>query len=189
MRRQAMLSIAVFAVSLWAAPGMGRAQDAGSAKGSPAPESTDARSKSAEQKPLIAYHLDFVISELEEGKRINTRQYGLNLNTNDSNEIKIGTRVPVEAKEGDFQYLDVGTSIFARVGERRDQTELSVRAEISNFAVPEAQERHDSRPVIRQLKISGSTLLQLGKPTIMGIVDDPNSRRQFQLEVTATKLP
>ena len=35
---------------------------------------------------------------------------------------------------------------------------------------------------------SGSTLALLGKPMVMGSVDDPNSKRQFQLEVTMTKL-
>jgi hypothetical protein len=42
--------------------------------------------------------------------------------------------------------------------------------------------------VIRQLKIGGSTLVVVGKPMVLGIVDDPNSKRQFQLEVTMTKL-
>jgi hypothetical protein len=42
--------------------------------------------------------------------------------------------------------------------------------------------------VIRQLKISAGTLAQLGKPMVVGSVDDPNSKRQFQLEVTVTKL-
>jgi hypothetical protein len=28
----------------------------------------------------------------------------------------------------------------------------------------------------------------LGKPMLLGSVDDPNSKRQFQLEVTVTKL-
>jgi hypothetical protein len=28
----------------------------------------------------------------------------------------------------------------------------------------------------------------LDKPMLMGVVDDPNSKRQFQLEVTVTKL-
>jgi len=42
--------------------------------------------------------------------------------------------------------------------------------------------------VVRQIKISGDTLLIIGKPILIGSVDDPNSRRQFQLEVTVTKL-
>jgi len=32
--------------------------------------------------------------------------------------------------------------------------------------------------------ISGSTLVTLDKPMLIGVVDDPNSKRQFQLEVT-----
>jgi len=62
---------------------------------------------------------------------------------------------------------------------------VSVKAEISNFAIPDHESGH---PVIRQLKINASTLALLGKPMIIGSVDDPNSKRQFQLEVTVTKL-
>jgi hypothetical protein len=145
--------------------------------------------KSAEQepsKPVEAYRLDFSIYELEDGKKVNTRQYSLNLNANDANEIKIGTRVPVESKHEEFQYIDIGTSIWSKLQIRNGQLELVVRAEISNFATPD--QAHDSRPAIRQLKISGSTLALLGKPMMIGSVDDPNSKRQFQLEVTVTKL-
>jgi hypothetical protein len=59
---------------------------------------------------------------------------------------------------------------------------------MSNFAVPEQAQGHDSHPVLRQLRINASTLALLGKPMVVGSVDDPNSKRQFQLEVTATKL-
>jgi hypothetical protein len=36
--------------------------------------------------------------------------------------------------------------------------------------------------------IIGSTIIIPGKPVIIGSVADPNSNREFQLEVTATKL-
>src|SRR5215831_16849344 len=49
-------------------------------------------------EPGHSYRLDFTISELEDGKKINTRQYSMSLNASDQNEIKIGTRVPVEVK-------------------------------------------------------------------------------------------
>jgi hypothetical protein len=139
----------------------------------------------APEKPVHAYRLDFSVKELEDGKTINTRQYSLNLNADDSNEIKIGTRVPVESGQGQYQYIDVGTSIWCRIGERSDGILVSVNAEISNFAIPDHETGH---PVIRQLKIEASTLALLGKPMIIGSVDDPNSKRQFQLEVTVTKL-
>jgi hypothetical protein len=43
-------------------------------------------------------------------------------------------------------------------------------------------------PLLRQLRINASTVAMPGKPTVIGVVDDPNSKRQFQLEVTVTKL-
>jgi hypothetical protein len=154
------------------------------------PESSEGKPKSQGwDKPLEEYHLDFSINEIEDGKKINSRQYSTNLATNEGNEIKIGTRVPVESKEGEFQYLDVGTSLFARIGEMRGQTELTVRAETSSFAMPESNsEKRDLHPIIRQLKMGGTTLLPLTKTVVIGSADDPNSKREFQLEVTVTKL-
>lgn len=152
-------------------------------------ESSEKNKSQGWEKPLEEYHLDFSINEIEDGKKINSRQYSINLSTNEGNEIKIGTRVPVESKEGEFQYLDVGTSLFARIGETRGQTELTVRAETSNFAMPESNlEKRDLHPIIRQLKMGGTALLPLTKTVVIGSAEDPNSKRQFQLEVTVTKL-
>jgi hypothetical protein len=163
------------------------AQNPGSSK-TPPENASDEKAAAQKERPTIeAYHLDFSLNELEDGKKINSRQYATDLATNEGNEIKIGTRVPVQSKDGEFQYLDIGTNIFARLGETRGQTELVVRAEISNFATPD-HDPHDMHPVIRQMKIGGSTLLPLSKTIVIGSADDPNSRRQFQLEVTVTKL-
>ena len=160
------------------------AQDSAPAKSTaetkPAPVAADS--------PVHAYRLDFSVNELEDGKKINSRQYSLHLNADDANEIKIGTRVPVEAGHEQFQYMDVGTSIWCRIGERPDGVPLTVRAEISNFAIPDQATGHESRPTIRQFKINASTLALPGKPMVVGSVDDPNSKRQFQLEVMVTKL-
>jgi UDP-N-acetylenolpyruvoylglucosamine reductase, C-terminal domain len=89
--------------------------------------------------------------------------------------------------------LDWDRSIWCRLRDRHDvvwlgnDLLLNVRGEISNFALPE-QQGQQVRPVLRQLNINASTLAVLGKPMILGSVDDPNSKRQFQLEVTVTKL-
>jgi hypothetical protein len=166
------------------------AQDAATGEKAKAEAKAGGESAAAAERarPVHAYRLDFSVNELEDGKKINSRQYSLNLNADDANEIKIGTRVPIDAGQNTFQYLDVGTNIWARIEERSDGVALSVRAENSNLAVPEKGELLAERPVIRQLKINASTLALLGKPMIIGSVDDPNSKRQFQLEVTVTKL-
>jgi type II secretory pathway component GspD/PulD (secretin) len=119
----------------------------------------------------------------------------MNLTGVESNEIKIGTRVPVVSGTGSkpvetqYQYVDVGTNIWAQLRDRGDEWVLVVRSEVSNLDTTSNPEQVGvNAPVIRQIKISGSTLLVVGKPILIGSMDDPNSKRQFQLEVTITKL-
>jgi hypothetical protein len=178
MFNKTVVAVALVLLALTAGAQNARAQEAGAGKPVPAVE-----------KIQTAYRLDFSVNEVEDGKKVNSRQYSMNLKgAGGSNEVKIGTRVPVEPKQGEFQYLDVGTNIWARLDDHNGQIDLMTRAELSNFAIPDQGEGHSSRPLIRQLKIESSTLAVLGKPMIVGSVDDPNSKRQFQLEVTVTKL-
>jgi hypothetical protein len=146
----------------------------------------------AEAEPGHAYRLDFTLSETEDGKKINSRQYAMSLGA-DTSEIKIGTRVPVEVKQGEIQYLDVGTSIWCRLRDRRDvswlgnDVLLNIRSDLSSFAVPD-QQNTSMRPAIRQMKIDASMVAFVGKQMVVGIVDDPNSKRQYQLDITVTRL-
>ncbi len=183
MRKSSLAStVAIVGFMLcWAAAGL--AQEVQSRSGA-----EEKPAKMEEEKPVHAYRLDFSVKELEDGKVINTRQYSMNLQAGDADEIKIGTKVPVETGQNQYQYIDVGTSISSRIEDRPDGIPLSVKAEISNFAIPEQSTGHELHPLIRQLQIKASTLAQLGKPMIVGSVDDPNSKRQFQLEVTVNKL-
>jgi hypothetical protein len=153
-----------------------------------AQDSTPAKSTPAAEKIVNAYRLDFSVNEVEDGRKVNSRQYSMDLNSESSNELKIGTRVPMEVKEGEFQYLDVGTNVWSRLEDHTGQINLVVRAEMSNFAIPDQSQDHNARPLIRQVKIDGSTVATPGKPMLIGSVDDPNSKKQFQLEVTVTKL-
>ncbi|HWX94973.1 MAG TPA: hypothetical protein VNY29_20340 [Terriglobales bacterium] len=182
MTKRILLTAAVLMIALTMVTGVrqGYAQD-----------SAKAASDGAE--PGHAYRLDFTVSEIENGKKIDSRQYSMNLRGGDVNEVKIGSRVPIDTKNGEFQYIDVGTNIWCALRDRKDISWvgngllLNVKSEISNFAVPE-QQGQNMRPILRQLKIDASTIADIGKPLVIGSVDDPNSKRQFQLELTITKL-
>ncbi|MFZ0761996.1 MAG: hypothetical protein WAM69_18770 [Candidatus Sulfotelmatobacter sp.] len=151
-------------------------------------------------KPVEAYRLDFSFNELENGKKVNSRRYSINLNVpGQSRDVKISTRVPVcTGSNGpdnsnpcsQYQYIDVGTNITSEMNQRGDgQLELRVNSEVSNIDIEREHEHNVPRaPVIREIKIEGSTVVVLGKPIVIGSVDDPNSESQFQLEVTVTKL-
>ena len=147
----------------------------------------DSNVQPSAEKRESAIHLEFSVNELEDGKKINVRHYSMNLTAGSSKDLKIGTRVPVEAEQGKFQYLDIGTSIHARIYGKEDAPLLDVQAEVTNLAVAD-QGGHGGQPIVRQMIISGSTILIYDKPMVVGAVDDPNSKRQYQLEVTATKI-
>jgi hypothetical protein len=156
----------------------------------------DTSSSPEKNKPAQSYRLDFSFNEIADGKIVNTRHYSMNLIAGTSNEIKIGTRVPVAVASSpsmpppmQYQYIDIGTNIWSQLREHADELTLAVRAEVSNLDVPTGD--HGGAmlpPVVRQIKIDGETLLIVGKPIVIGGVDDPNSKRQFQLEVVVTKI-
>jgi hypothetical protein len=142
------------------------------------------------QKPLGAYRLAFSINELEDGKKINTRRYSMNLTDGGGGgrNLKIGTRVPVQAEQGKFEYLDIGTNINAQIRNWETPLGLYVNAEISSFPASNEGRASGIPPLIRQLRIEGTTVIVPDKPMIIGSVDDPDSKREFQLEVLVTKL-
>ncbi|MGA7928753.1 MAG: hypothetical protein WCA20_22505 [Candidatus Sulfotelmatobacter sp.] len=154
------------------------------------------------EKPVHAYRLDFSLNELAGEKKVNSRHYSISLDVpGDRQEVKIGTRVPVatgsfptSTSSGgtvstQFQYLDIGTHIWCSLKDRSDELELQAGSEISNIDTGPRQESSGlSNPVVRQIKMEGSTVVVPGKPIVIGSADDPTSDRQFQLEVTVTRL-
>jgi len=163
-------------------------------------ESGAAKTVKAEDS-VDAYRLDVSFNELEDGKKLNTRHYSIDVTGGRPNDIKIGTRVPVVTANCNsssasspsggaseqYQYLDLGTHLIAQLINHGD--ELHVSGDISSLDTSAGTETSARLgPVIRQIKMEGSTALVLGKPILIGSADDPNSRRSFELEVTVTKL-
>jgi hypothetical protein len=138
-----------------------------------------------------SYRLDFKIYELESGKRTNERDYSMIATVPGSwSTLKIGTRVPVAMKEGQTQYLDVGVDLRCRLNEQTGKLFLNVITEISSFALPEqnADPRGSTAPVVRNSNSNVESQISLGKPLIIASVDDVNSKKRTQIEVTTTKI-
>src|SRR5689334_18017813 len=71
------------------------------------------------------YRLDYTLTELQDGKKVNSRQYSINIGGGSQNgrpwvgRVQIGTRVPAGAKtDGTVQSVEVGTSINGSVTNR-----------------------------------------------------------------------
>ncbi len=183
MYTRKMVFALILGLFFFVAPPFTAAQDADT-------EPKPASPNPAPQKPLGAYRLAFSINELEDGKKIDTRHYSMNLTDGGggARSLKIGTRVPVQSEQGKFQYLDIGTNIAAQIRNWETPLGLYVNAEISSFPTSNDGRVSATPPLIRQLRIEGSTVIVPDKPMIIGSVDDPDSKRQFQLEVVVTKL-
>jgi hypothetical protein len=87
--------------------------------------------------------------------------------------------------------VDIGVSIDCRVVERVGYLELNAVIESSDIeganahAVPKPVLSLD--PVIGQMKSDIRSLILPGAPTMISSMEDPASKRRFQLDVTATK--
>lgn len=169
----------------------------GAAAAMPAPGQDGASPKTAAapqaEIPPHAFRLDYTLVETEGAKKIDSRQYSLNVGGGGQNgrswsgQVQIGNRVPAGTKtDGTAQYLDVGTRINGSISTRDGVRVLDTYCDVTSV-VPD-QAKVDGRPVLRTLTISNSAPITEGKSALVGIADDPNSNRGFQLEVTVTEL-
>ncbi len=145
------------------------------------------------KKALNVYRLDFALSEFVDGKKVNTRTYTVTAREDEMNKLRSGARYPIEsgtdAKSTQFQYLDIGVSIDCRVVERDGYLELNAAIDSSSVSWPEAADAHSApnQPVISQMKSDVRSLIRPGTPTMISSMEDPASKRRFQVDVTATK--
>jgi hypothetical protein len=139
------------------------------------------------------YRLDFKINEFEDGKKLNSRTYTLLIYPHELGKLRIGTQVPIPTGEGKFTYTDVGQNIDCQVrAETERMVGVNVDMDFSYFGTTEqlraAGGAPTGSPVLQRFRITTKTDLELGKPTIINMFDDPSSKRNFQIEVTATRV-
>ena len=157
------------------------------AQQSPSPKPSSSEASSPVSPGTRAYRIDFTLSEMAEGKEINSRQYSMDVDSGDRQQLHVGTSVPISVKVDEKTYLDVGTTIIARLVERNGDLLADVQCDISDFVV-EPVSGNTQPPLMRKFNIGASTIVNVGKPMLIGVADDPNSKHQFQLKMTVTQL-
>jgi hypothetical protein len=140
------------------------------------------------ERPKSTFRLDYVLSEVNGGKRENERAFSMTVNEGSSGQLRSGTRVPITVGDKGVQYMDVGLKISGRVMERDGDLTLDSEIEMSTFAIPEQEKGGSGNPVLRTVNQSLSTRPVLGKVALLSALDDLNGRNRMQVEVTVTKL-
>ena len=139
------------------------------------------------EPPTRYYKLDFVVKEVEGGKTVNSRAYTTTISTERGarTSIRTGSRIPAPTgKEGSFTYLDMGVSFdCGQAKVTGNELAINVTADITSVADPSS-----TPPVIRTNRWSGDVLVPVSKATVVFSSEDANSKRQMQLEMTATPI-
>lgn len=139
------------------------------------------------------YRLDFVIREMDDGKVVNSRNYSMIMTSTDERgrtmgEVRAGSRIPVNVGDKGIQYVDVGVNINSRLYVLDSGALLlDSSIEVSSLATPEGAGQ-GANPIIRQFRSNTTGEMTVGKASQISLLDDPVSKRRFQIEVTATKL-
>lgn len=141
------------------------------------------------------YKLEFTIKEVEAGKVLNSRSYSaIAMQDAKGNRVSIraGTKMPMNVSGGNFNFWDIGVNIDCQVmAEVEGRLSLSVTADISGIPTTaetagQAAGGANGPPAIRQNRWVSVVTIPLRKPTLVFASDDMVSKRQMQMEVTAT---
>lgn len=145
------------------------------------------------------FKLAFVMYELDDAKRTNQRDYMMIVRTdNQPSSIRVATKIPItteeKGKDKAYTYIDVGLKINCSMKEQVDRRlQFHCDIEMSSFIRPEQIASVTGNagpvlPVLRTTRTESWALLTLGKPAVFTTVDDINSTKRMQVEVTATKV-
>ena len=180
------------------------AQEKGTSKRDDSQAEAASRSGSSDARARDTYKLNYTVTELEDGKKLNTRTYSLMCENEASSQasrwgahLRVGSRVPVATGSfvpapsnggTQFQYIDIGMNIDANMN-TMDDGGLTLASTVEMSSVAESGVAGTStNPVIRQLRASTNSVLTPDKPIILSTADDVGSKRRFEVQVVATKV-
>ena len=135
------------------------------------------------------YKLEFTVKDMEGARALSSRTYSmLAAAEGQPGSVRAGSKVPIPASSGSsqFTFIELGVNIDCRgIKEVQNELSLIVTADVSSTAQEAATAAY---PIIRQNKWSSAVIVPLRKPTLIFSSDDVTTKRQIQLELTATPI-
>ena len=144
--------------------------------------------KKEEAQNVNVFRVTYKISELENGKTINSRSYTLMAKTGRRATSHVGSRIPIDAGGKSSQYYDLGVDISCIVTSHESHLLVETDAGMVTLGSKEPPPSSLSPPVTRNLRLLDVTSVLIGKPTLVGSIDDVASNYRYVVEVTVTKV-
>lgn len=152
------------------------------------PKSSTESKPAAQTRPQDVYRLDFVVREMDGSKTINSRSYMISVEDGRLGKVRAGSNVPVQTAENSFMDNNVDVNIDCRLFEREGGVLLDSSFDSSSYLADQWTAGKPTHPIRRGVRFEGQSLVTLGKPTIIGKLDDVATNHRFEIEVTATKV-
>jgi hypothetical protein len=145
----------------------------------------DDRQKKSEERPrrqIILYHLEFTLDETLDGKSSGARNFKMLMRDDETNRVRIGSKVLISGPESEPKFADVGLKFDCKLKERDGYIAIEGKLELNELMSPAT-----SPPAIRVFQAEIDTAALLDKATTIGVYDDTVSRRRYELRVTVIK--
>ena len=137
------------------------------------------------------YKLEFVFKEIESGKAVSSRSFStmLPLQTPGRDtaaaSVRANGKIPVSSGNN-TNFIDLNVNINARdLREAQGDVSVSLDIDVSNLAQDASAA---GAPGYRNNRWQGVVIVPARKPTMVFSSDDVYSKRQYQLELTATPI-
>jgi type II secretory pathway component GspD/PulD (secretin) len=143
--------------------------------------------------PHKTYRLTYTITEVDGGKRGAPQHFSMVVATGARTVFKQGTKIPIvtgsteaaaSPNNTQFQYIDIGVSIDARLEGSADGLHVATKIEQSSLA-QEKTIAGVQEPVINQTVLEATSPAIPGKPVVLGSLDFPGTTRHQEIELTS----
>jgi len=150
-------------------------------------------------RSIKTYRVTYTLTELDAGKTVSTQHYSMLLADGEHTTMKEGNKIPIAtgtyAADGapsgsaqtQFTYLDVGMNFDATVTVTSNRVHLMSKVEDSSLDQP-VTIAGVTEPVVRQSVLSGTSVLTLDKPFMLGTIDIPNTARHMDIAVLVEQV-
>ena len=147
-------------------------------------------SATTEHKPVAAYRIELNVREIEDGKRLNSRNYMMTAEDGTPARIRVSDRVAVQSSVSttQFEYREIGMNIDCTPHERGDGVSLVIHVEFSSIPPRDQTASTPFNPVSRTQRAEIEPIVTFGKPVLVASMDDVVSNRHYEIEVTAAKV-
>jgi len=149
-------------------------------------------------RPRKTFQLTYALTEIDDGKRLGTQHFTMTAVDGQRTTLKSGSKIPVVTGKFDtsttisqtqMTYLDVGYNFDATPSETAVGATVKLKVERSTVAERKPGAPAPIDPSIQQAVMETVTSLPLGKPTVLGSLDVPDSTKHLEVEVTLQVEP